>query len=157
MKNLKLLGVCLVMSLACVCASAQHAIPLNEPNTNKPKLFGNLPDKIPVQIDDLRLLLGMERGTDANLKLGNSNNSPDRFEGTVISSADKYNNIRSVVVRSSNFNGATLSLSSSIQTDGTVKFTGRIISLQHGDLYELQNLNNQYFLVKKNFYDLINE
>jgi hypothetical protein len=157
MKNLQLLGICLVMSLACVTASAQHTVPLNEPNTHKPKLFGNLPDRIPVQIDDLRALLGTEQGKDTNLKLGNTNNSLDRFEGRVISAADKYNNIRSVVIRSSNFNGATLSLSSSIQSDGTVKFTGRIISFQHGDLYELQNQNDQYVLVKKNFYDLINE
>jgi hypothetical protein len=73
-----------------------------------------------------------------------------------VSKADE-NNIHSVVIRSRNFNGATLTLSSSAQPNGTVKFTGRIISFQHGDLYELQNQNNQYILIKKNFYDLINE
>jgi hypothetical protein len=61
------------------------------------------------------------------------------------------------VIRSGNFNGATLTLSSSAQTNGAVRFTGRIISFQHGDVYELQNQNNQYILIKKNFYDLINE
>lgn len=79
------------------------------------------------------------------------------LEGSIISSTLKYNNIRSVIVRSSNFNGATLTLSSSTQTNGTVKLTGRLLSMQHGDLYELQRVNEQYFLIKKNFYDVINE
>ena len=78
------------------------------------------------------------------------------FNGQVISRSDD-NTIHSVVIRSANFNGATLTLSSSAQPNGTVKFTGRIISFQHGDAYELQNQNDQYILIKKNFYDLMNE
>jgi hypothetical protein len=61
------------------------------------------------------------------------------------------------VIRSGNFNGATLTLSSSAQPDGAVKFTGRIISFKHGDAYELQNQNDQYILIKRNYYELINE
>jgi hypothetical protein len=72
--------------------------------------------------------------------------------------SSKYNNtLRSVVVRSTNFNGATLTLSSSTTTDGAATYTGRIISFQHGDLFVLQKENEEYYLVKKKYHELINE
>ncbi len=155
MKNLQLPGICLTLFLFCLTASAQNSIPVNEPDMKKPSLFTNLPGKIPVDISDLQSLLNTESGKDVSLKINQS--ATNSFNGKVVSAATKYNNIRSVVIRSSNFNGATFTLSSSIQPNGTVKFTGRIISMQHSDLYELQKQNDQYILIKKNFYDLINE
>jgi hypothetical protein len=155
MKNLQLPGICLTLFFFCLTASAQNSIPVNEPDMKKPSLFTNLPVRIPVTISDLQNLLNTESGKDVSLRINQS--AINSFNGKVVSAATKYNNIRSVVIRSSNFNGATFTLSSSIQPNGTVKFTGRIISMQHSDLYELQNKNDQYILIKKNFYDLINE
>lgn len=156
MKNLYLPGICLSLLLICAPASAQEKIPVNEPDLSRPKLFSNFPDKIPVNILDLQALVNTETGKEVSLLL--DKNTSTGFTGKVVSATSKYNNnIRSVVIRSGNFNGATLTLSSSILANGTVKFTGRIISLQHGDLYELQKLNDQYMLIKKNYYDLINE
>jgi hypothetical protein len=154
MKYLQLPGICLLLSFICATTSAQNKIPVNEPDLKKPKLFANLPDKIPVDISSLQSLLNAESGKEVSLKLGQ--NTLSNFNGKVVSKINT-DNIQSVVIRSGNFNGATLTLSSSAQTNGTVKFTGRIISFQHGDLYELQNQNDQYILIKKNFYDLINE
>jgi hypothetical protein len=154
MKYLQLPGFCLLVLFACATTSAQDKIPVNEPDLNKPKLFTNLPDKIPVDISALQSLITTEAGKKVSLRLGV--NTSRSFDGEVVSKADD-NRIHSVVIRSGNFNGATFTLSSSTQPNGTVKFIGRIISLQHGDLYELQNQNDQYILIKKNFYDLINE
>jgi hypothetical protein len=155
MKLQLLPGICLSLLLICATASAQEKIPVNEPDLNKPRLFNTLPDKIPVHILDLQALVNTGTGKEVSLTL--EKNTSTGFTGKIVSSASKYNNIRSVVIRSSNFNGATFTLSSSILANGTVKFTGRIISLQHGDLYELQEQDNQYILVKKNYHDLINE
>ena len=154
MKNLQLPGLCLLLILICATSSAQNTIPVNEPDQNKPRLFTNLPDKIPVDISTLQTLINSETGKNVSLRLGA--NDLSNFTGQVVSKADD-NTIHSVVIRSANFNGATLTLSSSAQPNGTVKFSGRIISFQHGDAYVLQNQNNQYILIKKNFYDLINE
>ena len=41
--------------------------------------------------------------------------------------------------------------------DGSVRYSGRIISFQHADAYEINLENNQYVFVKKGFYDLVNE
>jgi hypothetical protein len=155
MKNLQLLGICLTLSIISATSSAQEAIPVNEPDHNKPRLFTALPDKISIDVATLQNLLITEQGKDVKLALGGTTQTD--FNGKVVSRADKYNNIRSVVIRSSNFNGATFTLSSSIRSNGTVKFTGRIMSFQHGDAYELQNQNDQYILIKKNLYDLMNE
>ena len=154
MKNLQLQGLCLLFILTCATSFAQHKIPVNEPDQNKPRLFTSLPDKIPVDINTLQSLVNTEAGKTVSLRLG-SNELSD-FTGQVVSKAND-NTIHSVVIRSANFNGATLTLSSSAQPNGTVKFSGRIISFQHGDAYVLQSQNNQYILIKKNFYDLINE
>jgi hypothetical protein len=76
----------------------------------------------------------------------------------VISAVSKYNNtIQSVVIRCADFDGARLTLSKVNMPDGTTKYTGRIISIRHGDLYQLIQEDAGWVLVKKNFYDLINE
>jgi hypothetical protein len=156
MKHLRLPGLCLLLSFICATTFAQKSIPVNEPDMNKPKLFINLPDKIPVDISDLQSLLNAENGKAATLKLGKNTNTTTNFNGKVVSIATT-DNMHSVVIRSDNFNGATFTLSSFTQPNGTVKFTGRIISFTHGDMYELQNQNDQYILIKKNFYDVVNE
>ena len=154
MKYLLIPGMCLIVLLTGFSATAQQPVPVNEPDLNKPRLFTNLPDKIPVDISTLQNLVNTGTGKTVSLRL--TANSANSFNGEVVSRADDHG-IQSVVIRSGNFNGATLTLSSSAQSNGAVKFTGRIISFQHGDAYELQKQDEHYFLIKKNYYDLINE
>ena len=152
MKYLCLPGLCLSLLLLSNLVSAQETIRVNEPNLKKPLLFRSLPEKITLETAFLKSLLNVQTGKEVKLQMGTT-----ALEGKVISSVRKYNNINSVIIRSSNFNGATLTLSSSTKPDGTVKITGRLLSIEHGDLYELEKDNDHYVLVKKNFYDLINE
>lgn len=158
MKNLRTHAVCVCMSLMSICSFAQKETnpPVNEPDYNKPRLFDNLPEKIAVNIDAVSTLFNKAIG--ASVDLGLSATSQFQFDGEVVSRASKFNDkLQSVVVRSSNFNGAGLTISKIIADDGSVIYRGRIISLKHGDLFELQKEDNGYVLVKKNFYDLINE
>ena len=157
MKSLRTSVLCAAIVLCSISSFAQdQQAPVNEPNLNKPRLFSNLPDKIKLNITDFNALLGTPLGNSTRLNLSTDNSL--RFEGEVISAVSKYDNkIQTVVIRSSNFNGANLTLSRIVGSDGQVKYRGRIVSFAHGDLYELENLNGQYQLVKKNFYDLINE
>ena len=157
MKNLRTPLLCLFAMLFSLCSFAQNEKdPINEPDLNKPKLFSNLPDRIPVSIEKIKDLLNAPVGNSTSLKVTES--SSFQFDGEVVSKATKYDNrIQSVVIRSTNFNGARFTISRITKEDGTFSYTGRIISFQHGDLYELQNLGGQFTLVKKNFYDLVNE
>jgi hypothetical protein len=54
------------------------------------------------------------------------------------------------------FPGARFTLTQLSKEDGVKEYAGRIISFQHGDAYLLEKEGDTYFLVKKGFYDLIN-
>ena len=158
MNYLKLSGPGLLFLLCCATGFAQNGATINEPDNNKPALFANFPDKIPVSIDELKSLFSNDaaRGKDAAVNFADK--KLPGFNGKLVSVSSKYNNsIRSVVIRSTHFNGATLTLSSSTTTDGAARYTGRIISFQHGDLFVLQKENEQYYLIKKKYHELINE
>lgn len=157
MKNFRTTLLCAGFALCSLGSLAQNkTIPLNEPDRNKPKLFANMPDKIPVSATELNELFTTQVGRSANLNPSSSLQA--KFEGEVISVSDQsVEGLQSIVIRSTNFNGARLSFSKTTHADGTVTYTGRIISFQHGDLYELQTQQGQLVLVKRNFYDLVNE
>jgi len=156
MKNLRIPALCLCVLLLSVCSFAQsQTTPVREPDYNKPKLFTSLPDRIPVNIDRVNALLAVQVGAPASFSLDEA--TTKSFSGEVVSKANSSNNLQSVVIRSSNFPGATLTITKVVDKDGVATYTGRIISFQHSDSYELQNLEGRYMLVKKGFYDLINE
>ena len=158
MKNLRTSVLCVCVTLYSLCSAAQanNAIPINEPDLNKPKLFQGQPDNIPVSMDNLNSLFGKQVGFTVSVNLADA--STFQFNGEVVSTATKYNNtMQSVVIRSSNFNGARFAVSKITDETGATIYRGRIISMQHGDLYELQQVNGKYMLVKRNFYDLVNE
>ncbi len=157
MKNLRLAGIGLSLLLMCAVASAQEKpVPLNEPDYNKPLLFTDLPDKIPVEASYLKSLLNNEEGKDVQVRLAGKQKT-EFFNGRVVSVATRNSKNSSVVLRSANYNGASLTVTEVVNPDGSTAFIGRIISFQHGDLFELQSENGQYYFIKRKFYDLINE
>ena len=153
MKNLAKGFICLTLFFICLQSSAQK-LPVREPDMNRPTLFQNLPDKISCRINDLSALLELETGRPVSFSFSNNLN----FQGVVSSVASKFDNtLNSVVIRSTNFPGAALSFSRITKEDGSFSYVGRIISFQHGDAYEINLENGQYYFVKKGFYDLVNE
>ena len=153
MKNLLKGIICLFLFFSCLQSNAQKP-PVREPDMNRPTLFKNLPNKISCQINDLSALLELETGKPVSFSFVNNLN----FQGVVSSVASKSDNsLNSVVIRSTNFPGAALSFSRITKEDGTFSYAGLIISFQHGDAYEINLENGQYYFVKKGFYDLVNE
>lgn len=153
MKNINLF--ILVLSLTCfACSATAQYAKVNEPNMTKPKLFQNLPTDIVVSPEKLSDILNYEVGQTVNINL-----SPElQIQGQVVSTASKYeNSIQSIVIAATNYNGARLTLSKLTNAEKQTTYRGRIISFQHGDLFELTNRNNQYSFIKKNFYDLVSE
>jgi hypothetical protein len=155
MNNLKFLGLCLSCFLVCTRVSAQNKASFNSfDNTRKPTLFSQLPDRIAINTQDLEALFNGS----TELSFQSSDKKTFTFSGKLVPTASNYNSkIRTLIIRSSNFSGATLTLSSSTLPDGTVEYSGRIISFQHGDLLVLQKEKDEYLLIKKNFRDLVAE
>ena len=153
MKYLYLRGIALLFTAFSLTVSAQSDR-LNEPNQNKPRLFDAFSNDININAVQLSNLLDYEVGQSVNITL-----APGfQFLGQVVSTSNKSdNNIQSIVVSSSNFNGARLTFTKVTDENMKVSYTGRIISFQNGDVFELVNRDNQYYFIKKKFYDLVNE
>lgn len=154
MKNLLHGTICLLLLLSCIISTAQKNLPVKEPDINRPSLFKNLPAKINCQINNLEFLLESPIGKKVSIHIADD----VQFIGMVSSVSTQNNNsLKSVVIRSSNLQGAALTFSKVTREDGSTYFTGRIISFQHADVYEITNEKGQYAFVKKGFYDMINE
>ena len=149
----------LLLILCCtLCQAQEDKVQLHEPDLNKPTLFKELPNKIAIDINEFKNLLSpvAAKGNDISCRF--LDKKLPGFNGKIISATSKYNNsLRSVVVRSGQFNGATLTLSSFTASDGTTRYSGRIVSFDHDDVYVLEKENNDYFLIKKKFRELVVE
>jgi hypothetical protein len=158
MRNLKFLGLGLIIVLLdCASISAQVSIATTN-DQKKPRLFDSMPDRIAVNAGDIGQLFKERTETGKEVNINFRDPQLPGLRGKVVSATRKYDNkIHTLIIRSINFSGATLTLSSSTQLDGTVRYSGRIISFEHGDLYELEKQNEHYMLVKKNFRELISD
>jgi hypothetical protein len=152
MKNLlkAVLSVCL--TLCSLCAFAQTPVPINEPDYNKPKLFEDLPERINFDPASFINLFQARVGESVTITLMPDNN----FTGVVVSASNDLKAL-SVVIRLTNRGGARLTFTKITDADGSIKYIGRIISLQHGDSYEIVFENNRYYFKKKGIYELIEE
>lgn len=155
----KLYSFGLLLICCCTLSQAQEdRVQLHEPDHNKPALFKDLPEKIPVDINEMKDLFSpvASKGDGSSCRF--LDKKLPGFEGKIISATSKYNNsLRSVVVSSTRFNGATLTFSSFTATDGTTRYSGRIVSFQNDDCYVLERHDDQYFLIKKKFHELVSE
>ena len=144
-----------LITACCMHASAQEsALPLNQPNYNKPKLFADLPDKMPLRVGDLEGLFNLPVGKQITAMVANG----FPFVGTVISKSDGADtSVKSIVVNSLTRQGATFTFTRITGKDGTVSYIGRMLSKANGDALEIAKEGDQYIIRKKNLYDLINE
>ena len=155
MKNLgiTLLGACL---FGCMAGSAQtvakKALPINEPDYNKPKLFADLPDKIGFNPNDFVSLFASQVGQSVNVSISQS----FILSGQLVSKSENAQSA-TVVIRSINRGGARFIFTRVSTENNSAKYLGRIISLSHADSYEISSENNQYYFKKKSIYDVISE
>jgi len=155
MKSLKTLVLSFLLLLVCIQSSAQKdAVPLNEPNYNKPKLFADLPQRMQLKMTEMETLFAATVGSNINKQVSEQL----RLQGTVVSVSDGQDaSVKSIVIRANNRLGAIFTFTRITNTDGSYTYTGRMISREHGDAYELVKENDQYFLAKTALYDLLAE
>jgi len=140
-------------SLCSVAQSVQNrSVSVNEPDYNKPKLFGDLPDSINFDPTYFSALFNTQVGQSVTL----SDIPGFTISGQVVSKADGQNSA-SVVVRLANRPGARLIFTKLTGANNSIKYLGRIISLKHGDSYEIVSENDQYYLKKKAINELVTE
>lgn len=128
-----------------------HAVKAQSTTTTKPALFAAYPQELSCTEAQLADLFNKPVNAVTQLNTGNG----FVFTGTVKSSVQKYDNLKTVIIESTNFPGAVFSISLLSDQYTSEHYVGRIISMNHSDLFELQFENNQYKLVKKQFKNVI--
>lgn len=134
-------------------AMAQN-LSFEKPASPRPLLFADLPDTINVSVDELDNLLHTAPGNFAIFKLTGS----FRYTGTIISgtrSADGQ--ATGIIIRSADRSGSCFTLTKSWNDLHGFIFKGRILSFRHGDGYELVYNMGSYLLLKKSFFEIVNE
>jgi hypothetical protein len=154
MKTVKTVAFAFLFGLSSQLLMAQNRIPVNEPNYNKPTLFKELPHKMVLTISDLEPLFDISNGTAVIAKL----TKDFQFKGTIVSkSGDAKSAVRSVIISSATHRSAVLNFTKITNQDGSFVYQGRILSMESIDAYEILKEDNQYVLVKKNYYEMVRE
>jgi hypothetical protein len=154
MKNRKLGITCLISICICAATSAQKlVVPHSEPAI-KSKIFKDVPDRLTVNANKIFSLISLKAGEVANIPFSDK----FVFKGPVVSSVSKYDGaIQSTIIKSTDYPGATFTVSRIKSSDGSISYRGRIVSFQHGDCFELKTENGQFILIKKNFELMVND
>lgn len=129
-----------------------QAVPLNEPDYNKPAVFSHLPDTIKVTASGLSRICASPAQTAVAADAG------DGFPiAGQVRSAVQLPNRQTTVIALSNYPGVVLSLSKITTLPGTVLYKGRMFSFAARDAYELQLNDGQYSWIKTSLYRIVNE
>ncbi len=154
MNQLKSCVICVLLTICFMNSIAQQVPSFREPDYNKPKLFADLPEKITLNVSSLSDLLSASEGQSVNVHLGGNFN----YRGVVVSKSDPSDAyVKSIVIKATNRQGATLTFTQVRNSEDGINYIGRILSYAHSDAFDIKSENGQYKLVKKNLYDLFNE
>ncbi|MFL5787544.1 MAG: hypothetical protein ACJ748_05795 [Flavisolibacter sp.] len=156
MKSMKNSAVCVLLLICWYGSQAQSdkKVPVTEPDYHKPLLFSDLPDRLLLQPSLLDTLFKLEVGKELTSRIS------EQFllKGVVVSrSTDPNPSIQSVVIRCTNRRNSTFTFTRIVSKERLTGYSGRIISLSNGDAYEIKQENGNYYLIKKNLYDIISE
>lgn len=154
MKKLKSTAIGVLFALCYLNASAQD-IPLNEGNYNKPQLFSDLPDRMSLDISTLQNLFTLQRG--ASIKQQVSEDF--LLKGVVVSKSEATSHapVTTVVIRCTSRPGAVFTFTRVVGQDESITYRGRILSRNNSDALDIVKIDNQYYLQKKNYNDIISE
>lgn len=133
----------LLVKALLLCAFASVIIVHAKSQTSR--LFSSVPDSLQLAETEISQLFTLKAGSVISIRVS------DQFQlkGVLKSSIQKYENLKSLIIESTNYKGAILSLSRRTEDDNSIIYLGRILSSQHDDGFELRiNEAGQYYLRK---------
>lgn len=153
MKKQKSVALLAILAFCFVQASAQESSPpLNHPNYNQPKIFADVPERMPLHVADAEELLSLPVGTRVNATLA----AGLPLVGVVVSKSNETDTaVKSVVIRT-NRQGAVFTFTR-VAVGGNITYRGRMLNKSNGDALEIVREGDGYVLRKKNINELLNE
>jgi hypothetical protein len=116
--------------------------PLNQP-TDKPLMFASLPGKLECNLEEVDRLFMADPSDQLLVQLNNYL----QLSGTVMEKVRKSPEILTVNFKTANYGGALFTISRIIQ-NGVIRYSGRIISKDNGDVLMMVKENDKYFFTK---------
>jgi hypothetical protein len=154
MKLLNTGFLCLLLSLCAAPIAAQIVPHTKDVTVKKPELFRDLPKRMDVNAQALAPLLQKEVGERVTVSLA----SGFLFSGVVVSKSSAAEvRYKTVVLKDANRPGAAFTVTGVRKPDGTYRYSGRLLSLQHSDAFELVEERGQLALEKKELDELVSE
>ena len=143
----KLNALCLLMCIT-YFANAQVS------NSSRPDLFNSYSAVIPASVSELDKAFTIRKATSIQLNFSDKLS----FTGNVLSSIKRYDNLSSVIIKSTVLQNSILSISKRINDDNTITYVGRIINEKYADGYVLeQDKSGNYSFNKIRTADLIQD
>ena len=146
---MKHLNALFVLCLLMMCTYTSSAQILTNQRTqiqasSKSQLFRNSSQRVPAKIDELDKAFSSPEGSIVKLHFRNFD-----FEGTITSSLKRYDNLYSVVIKSSSMENTIFSISKRTNDDKTITYVGRIINENYADGYELIEAEEGGYVLNK--------
>ncbi|MDQ6901555.1 MAG: hypothetical protein M3139_00925 [Bacteroidota bacterium] len=143
----KLIALCLLLCGTYV-SKAQAT------TSSRPDLFNSYSAVIPASVSELDK--AFTKGKTTSIQLNFSDKLS--FTSTVLSSIKRYDNLSSVIIKSTLLQNSILSISKRINDDNTITYVGRIINEKYADGYVLeQDKSGNYSFNKIRTADLIQD
>jgi len=137
---MKSLSKHLLVALLCLTSAVTYS-----QSSGKPHVFANQASRL--EISESIFINAMNYSAGQNVSI---NIAPGfTFEGTVTMSEQKYENLKTVVIRSNAaFDNSFLQISKIKNEDGSVQYSGRIINERSADGFELKKEAGLYAFEK---------
>ena len=134
MRNISKGMLAMLLILTSVTAFAQ--------STAKKRMFDAIPSAVSLDRNTLTQSFNYSKGSDVAIAF-----SPElSFSGTVISNQQKYDNLKTVMIRSAN--NMILQITEITNTDKSISYVGRIFGSEAADGFEIKNNNGRYSMQK---------
>ena len=125
-----------------VSAHAQSASLLERSSNLRPVLFNQFPQKSPCDLESLERLFSAAGQVSALV-------APGIFlRGEVIARNEQNAEVQSINISLSDFSGALFTLSRIRLENGTLRYNGHMVSLNHNEAMVLSIENGKYYFVK---------
>ncbi len=140
MKNLATTALTVLLTFTAVTSFAQQR-PENRSSPAKPYLFSQYPKAINCTASQLNSFFSSRQGEKVNVSFDNTIN----LGGNIISNISKYSNLQTVVVKLSQFNNISFTLSKIIDEDNQLVYAGHLFNPAYADGYELKKMDRENY------------
>ena len=130
-----------VLIVLCTILSAKS---IAQNATTKQKLFEAYPETISLSKIIITEAFSYNTGTSVSINLAFN----FKFAGTVISNQKKYDNLQTIMIRSTENNQSVFQISKITNKDNSISYAGLIINQDAADGYVIKNNNGIYSLQK---------